>query len=125
MEGDSREETNNVKRRIIMPEESKHPTAESEAIALHRTCSAEITVRKSDLEKVCAAVIEGAVYYDYNDNGPSFYKCNFCDGRMWESAPHGSEVRHEADCAYLVAQDIRPHAAKSVPPNGQSAGTAD
>lgn len=107
-----------------MPEDTKHPTTESEAVALHRSCSAEIAVRKSDLETVCKAVIEGAVYYDYNDNGPSYYKCNYCAGRMWEHASKGEDVQHDADCAYLVARDIRPHAIKPVPPNAAGQATS-
>ncbi len=70
----------------------------------------DITVKRSDLEAVCAAVLDQAIRFKYDDNGPSYYRCDHCYEKL-DEVEYNADARkfvHSPDCPVLVAQDICP-----------------
>ena len=65
-----------------------------------------IDQREVDVRKLCREVINTAPSVSYNGNGPDDSTCPFCYGRVYHDAGTMEEIKHDADCAYLIAKDL-------------------
>lgn len=69
-----------------------------------------IDQREADVRKLCRAIIATGTSFWDNPNGPYESSCPFCSGVIKyggnETTPTMSDIKHDADCAWLIAKDL-------------------
>jgi hypothetical protein len=60
--------------------------------------------RELDIQTLCGQVLETAVQYEYDPQGPDGFKCIFCNAFKPENKP--VPLEHDLDCAVLLAKDL-------------------
>ena len=64
--------------------------------------------REDDIQKLCEAVKDSALEFEYNSNGPDGNRCVFCYRFEADNqrASNPSLFKHATDCAVLIARDL-------------------
>ena len=62
--------------------------------------------RESDIKQLCKKVLEVAPEYDYNPNSYDATRCPFCSGFEYHDNGSMETIKHDQDCAYLIAKDL-------------------
>ena len=60
---------------------------------------------EEDVKALCQAVIADPVYFDYDSNGPDYYRCRYCSNVQRDSKDL-PEFIHEYNCPTLLARAI-------------------
>ena len=64
--------------------------------------------REIDVQKLCDAVLDVSPNFWHNPNGADEVTCPFCFAKDYSNdcTADISELKHENNCAYLIAKDL-------------------
>jgi len=60
--------------------------------------------RETDIQKLCKQVLEECYPNENYNNGET--SCPFCAESTYKNNAGMQDIKHDADCAYLIAKDL-------------------
>lgn len=62
--------------------------------------------REKDILRLCVSVLNTYPDVYYNPNGADESTCPFCYKKVYNDNGDMSEIKHDNNCAYLIAKDL-------------------
>lgn len=65
--------------------------------------------REAEIQRLCIAILDIGLEYDYNPNGPDSFRCPLCHAETGVNYKHHtpmSPVVHDVHCPQLIAKDL-------------------
>lgn len=62
--------------------------------------------REKDIQELCKQVLEMPTNFWDNPNGAYESSCPFCSAIEYRDHADMSELKHDSNCAYLIAKDL-------------------
>lgn len=62
--------------------------------------------REKDIQQLCRQALKAAPNVYHNSNGADISTCPFCRKEIEYAEYNISEIKHDRNCAYLIAKDL-------------------